>query len=76
MKGRAHGARLIALRHQLVRQFIVALNHTSVTPGLDASAVRIINQEKVGLRIIREIAKCDVLLIAGKIGYECAPTAS
>ena len=61
------GLRLVAFGHQLLQQIRIVLDHARRAPQLDATAVEIVEQEDVGLRVLGQIPLRDVLPVAGKI---------
>ena len=61
------GTRFVTVRHQLRSQFRIAFDDPRFSPNLDAAPVRIVDQEDVGLGVVREIALRDELPVAGII---------
>ena len=61
------GTRLIALRHEFIRQFSITFDIARFTPNLHSSSLRIIDQKQMGLGIFCEVALRDVLPIAREI---------
>ena len=62
------GPRLVAFRHQRLRQRRVVIDDARLAPDLDAAAVRIVHHEDMRLRVLREIALRDVLPVAAVVG--------
>src|SRR5712691_12110622 len=65
--------RPIARRHQPGDQTRIVFDDARFSANLDASPVSVIDQKEIGLRIVGQIAKRDVLAVAGEIGKADRP---
>ena len=62
------GSGTVIFRHQPLQELGVILDDARLAPELDPLAVHIVDQEKMRLRILGEIAERDILPVAPKIG--------
>ena len=62
------GPGAVIFRHQPLQELAVILDDARLAPDLDPLAVDIVDQEKMRLRILGEIAERDILPVAREIG--------
>ena len=65
--------RVVPLGHQRPHQLRIVLDDAGLAPDLDALAVRVIDQEQKGLRVVGEVALGDALPVAAVAGEGDGP---